>query len=151
MTLLSVVVPVHNEASFLPYAIPALIEAVAAVTSDAEILIMENGSTDGTAALATELGGDKVRVVQLPTPDYGEAMKAGFDLASGEWVVNVDIDYFSADFFRAVVSSDADLVIGSKRDPDPMTVDPSFAVWRRQCSTYCCASSSEATSRTPMG
>lgn len=118
MTLLSVVVPVHNEASFLPYAIPSLIEAVAAVTSDAEILIMENGSTDGTAALATELGGDRVRVVQLPTPDYGEAMKAGFELAKGEWVVNVDIDYFSADFFQAVVNSEADLVIGSKRDPD---------------------------------
>lgn len=117
MTLLSVVVPVHNEAAFLVTALPSLIEAVASVTADAEILVMENGSTDGTAALATELGGDAVRVVQLPVADYGEAMKTGFELAAGDWIVNVDIDYFSAEFFRAVLKSDSDLVIGSKRDP----------------------------------
>ncbi|MFP5332996.1 MAG: glycosyltransferase family 2 protein [Acidimicrobiia bacterium] len=117
MPVLSVVVPVHNEAGFLAYALPALIDAVRSVSADGEILVMENGSTDGTAALATELGGTAVRVIQLPRPDYGEAMKTGFELASGEWVVNVDIDYFSADFFRAVLDSDADIVIGSKRDP----------------------------------
>lgn len=118
MPVLSVVVPVHNEAAFLPHAISDLIEAVHSVDLDGEILIMENGSTDGTAALATELGGTDVQVVQLPRPDYGEAMKTGFEMATGDWVVNVDIDYFSADFFAAVVRSDADLVIGSKRDPE---------------------------------
>lgn len=114
---LSIVVPVHNEAAFLPSALPALIEAGRSVAPDVEILVMENGSTDGTADLARELGGDAVTVHELDIPDYGEAMKAGFDLAIGEWVVNVDIDYFSADFFAAVLASDADLVIGSKRDP----------------------------------
>jgi len=114
---LSIVVPVHNEAGFLPSALPALIEAGRQVAPDVEILIMENGSTDGTADLARELGGDAVTVHELDTPDYGEAMKAGFDVAGGAWVVNVDIDYFSADFFAAVLASDADLVIGSKRDP----------------------------------
>ena len=117
MTVLSVVVPVHNEAAFLTTALPSLIEAVRSVTTDAEILVMENGSTDGTAAVAAEIGRSHVKVVQLPVPDYGEAMKAGFDMASGDWVVNVDIDYFSADFFQAVLASGADLVIGSKRDP----------------------------------
>lgn len=117
MPVLSVVVPVHNEAAFLAHALPALIDAVSSVTADSEILVMENGSTDGTATLATELGGTAVRVIQLPRPDYGEAMKTGFELASGDWVVNVDIDYFSADFFRAVLDSGADIVIGSKRDP----------------------------------
>ena len=117
MTTLSVVVPVHNEAAFLPTALPALVGAVRSVTDDAEILVMENGSTDGTAALATELGGEQVRVIQLPVADYGEAMKTGFEMAEGAWVINVDIDYFSAQFFRLVLASDADLVIGSKRDP----------------------------------
>jgi glycosyltransferase involved in cell wall biosynthesis len=117
MTTLSVVVPVHNEAAFLPTALPALVGAVRSVTDDAEILVMENGSTDGTAALATELGGEQVRVIQLPVADYGEAMKTGFEMAEGAWVINVDIDYFSAQFFRSVLASDADLVIGSKRDP----------------------------------
>ena len=118
MPQLSVVVPVHNEAMFLPQALPSLIEAVHAVTDEGEILIIENGSTDGTASLARQLGGADVQVVQLTTPDYGEAMKSGFELATGEWIVNVDIDYFSADFFRSVLTSDADVVIGSKRDPE---------------------------------
>jgi glycosyltransferase involved in cell wall biosynthesis len=114
---LSIVVPVHNEAAFLPTALPSLVDAVRSVTSDAEILVMENGSTDGTAELARQIGGDTVTVHELDVADYGEAMKTGFELADGAWVVNVDIDYFSADFFRAVLDSHADLVIGSKRDP----------------------------------
>ncbi len=118
MPLLSVVVPVHNEAAFLPSALPALIDAVEEATDDAEIIVVENGSTDGSAAVANELGGGRVRVIQLPVADYGEAMKTGFEVATGAWVVNVDIDYFSTDFFRAVLASEADLVIGSKRDPD---------------------------------
>ncbi|MFV1960976.1 MAG: glycosyltransferase family 2 protein, partial [Acidimicrobiia bacterium] len=44
----------------------------------------------------------------------------GFDRASGDWVVNFDIDYFSADFLAVVLAQpdSVDLVIGSKRDPE---------------------------------
>lgn len=117
MPTLSVVVPVHNEADFLPSALPSLIEAVGSVSSDAQILVIENGSTDGTADAARRIGGDAVTVVELEYPDKGEALRRGFALAVGEWVISVDVDYFSADFFRAVLGSDGDVVIGSKRDP----------------------------------
>lgn len=112
------VVPVHNEAAFLRSALPSLIEATAGVTDDYEILVIENGSTDETADVARELATDSVRVVELEQPDKGEALRRGFALATGAWVVSVDIDYFSVDFFRAVLASDADVVIGSKRDRD---------------------------------
>lgn len=118
MPVLSVVVPVHNEAAFLRSALPSLIEATAGVTDDYEILVIENGSTDETADVARELATDSVRVVELEQPDKGEALRRGFALATGAWVVSVDIDYFSVDFFRAVLASDADVVIGSKRDRD---------------------------------
>jgi glycosyltransferase involved in cell wall biosynthesis len=117
MPVLSVVVPVHNEAAFLPSALPSLIEQVETVEPDAEILIVENGSTDGTADVARRLGGAAARVLELERADKGEALRRGFAVATGEWVVSVDVDYFSADFFRAVLASDADVVIGSKRDP----------------------------------
>ncbi|MEX1044357.1 MAG: glycosyltransferase [Acidimicrobiia bacterium] len=117
MPALSVVVPVHNEATFLPSALPALIEVVQEVSPGAEILVVENGSTDGTADVARDLGGDAVRVIELDRPDKGEALRRGFAEATGEWVVSVDVDYFSADFMRAVLTSQADVVIGSKRDP----------------------------------
>ena len=57
--------------------------------------------------------------MSLDTADYGAAMRYGFLAAEGSWVVNFDIDYFSADFLKRVIALDeVDLVIASKRDPD---------------------------------
>lgn len=113
-------VPVYNEASFIPEALPQLVEQVVSVAVDAEILIVENGSADGTAAAARQVSTDPpVRVISLPEPDYGAAMRHGFLESEGAWVVNFDIDYFSDQFLRTVLSQppDVDLVIASKRDP----------------------------------
>ena len=116
----TVVVPVYNEASFIPEALPRLLEAAGEVGGEYELLIVENGSTDGTADVARLAGeGGPVQVISLPDPDYGAAMRRGFLAARGGWVVNFDIDYFSSDFLRAVLAQpdEVDLVIGSKRDP----------------------------------
>ncbi|MGF1666193.1 MAG: glycosyltransferase family 2 protein [Acidimicrobiia bacterium] len=115
----SIVVPVHNEAAFIPVGLPRLIEAAHSVYPGAEILIMENGSTDGTAAAARLAAGDSVQIHELPTPDYGGAMREGILVATGDWVVTFDIDYFSAQFLEDLSSltSSADVVIASKRDP----------------------------------
>jgi glycosyltransferase involved in cell wall biosynthesis len=118
---LSIIVPVYNEAGYLPEALPNLIAAVEEVATDYEFLVAENGSTDDTAAVARLVAGEApVKVLSLPDPDYGAAMRRGFLDARGDWVVNFDIDYFSADFLRTVLSqpADVDLVIGSKRDPN---------------------------------
>lgn len=117
---ISVVVPVYNEASFVPDALPRLIDVMEEVGATYRILLVENGSTDGTAEIARQASvGSAVEVISLPEPDYGAAMRRGFLDAEGDWVVNFDIDYFSADFLRRVLSQPPaiDLVIGSKRDP----------------------------------
>ncbi|MGD2060860.1 MAG: glycosyltransferase family 2 protein [Acidimicrobiia bacterium] len=117
---LSIVVPVYNEATFIPSALPKLIAAVEEVGASYTILIVENGSTDGTAEVArAEIGDANVVVESLPTPDYGAAMRHGFLAAHGDWVVNFDIDYFSGSFLNQLLAQpdDVDLVIGSKRDP----------------------------------
>lgn len=117
----SVVVPVYNEASFIPQALPSLIEAMESIGASYKILIVENGSADGTAEAARKAGENaSVEVFSLPEADYGAALRHGFLRASGEWVVNFDIDYFSSDFLRAVLTQpdSVDLVIGSKRDPE---------------------------------
>jgi len=121
VTLVSVVVPVYNEAAFIPVGLPQLIEAVEAATSDCRIILVENGSSDDTARIIRETGsGHNVEVLSLEIPDYGAAMREGFLIAESVWVVNFDIDYFSADFLRTVLAQpdDVDLVIASKRDPD---------------------------------
>jgi glycosyltransferase involved in cell wall biosynthesis len=117
---LSIVVPVYNEADFVPRALPKLIAAVEEVGASYRIHIVENGSTDDTAAAArAEIGDSNVVVESLPTPDYGAAMRHGFLAAEGDWVVNFDIDYFSGPFLNQLLAQpdDVDLVIGSKRDP----------------------------------
>lgn len=117
---LSIVVPVYNEAGFLPTALPRMIEAVESVDAPFTIRIVENGSSDDTAALAREIAGDAPVIVDsLPEPDYGAAMRHGFLASDGDWIVNFDIDYFSADFLSELLTQpdDVDLVIGSKRNP----------------------------------
>lgn len=122
---LSIVVPVHNEAEFIPIGLPDLIKIVDAVDPDAEILLVENGSNDGTADVARQVGGDRIRILELETADYGEAMRTGFLAAKGAWVVNFDIDYFSETFLRRVRATDgAHIVIGSKRDPGSEDLRP---------------------------
>jgi glycosyltransferase AglD len=117
----SIVVPVYNEASFIGSALPVLVEQMTRVAADAEIIVVENGSTDGTADVASAVSADPpVRVISLPEPDYGAAMREGFLASRGEWVVNFDIDYFSASFLATVLRQpdEVDLVIASKRDPE---------------------------------
>ena len=115
----SLVVPVYNEAAFVPRALPALISEMEELGESYDIYIIENGSTDNTAAVAREVAGEaSVIVDSLEAADYGAAMRHGFLQADGQWIVNFDIDYFSADFLKKVLATeDADLVIGSKRDP----------------------------------
>ena len=117
---ITVVVPVYNEAAFIPEALPKLVASVQAAGVPYTIRIVENGSTDGTADAARKSVGDANIVVDsLPEPDYGAAMRHGFLEAESDWVVNFDIDYFSADFLHRLLAQpdDVDLVIASKRDP----------------------------------
>lgn len=118
---LTVVVPIHNEAGFLPEAVPRLLATLDRVGPGTTAILAENGSTDDTAAVAVRAaGGDpRITVLRLPTPDYGAAMRDGFLAARSEWVANVDIDYFSAEFLSAALAlaAEADVVLASKRAP----------------------------------
>lgn len=115
----TVVVPVHNEADYLPHALPLLLADMEHVDADVRIVIAENGSTDTTADLvrAAMVDHPGLSLLELPTPDYGAAMRDGFLAAQTEWVVNFDIDYFSSEFLNAALSHehDADIVLASKR------------------------------------
>jgi len=118
-TTLSVVIPVHNESDYVAGALEDLFEEIADVPASITVLAAENGSTDGTADEIRRLMPvySNLALLELPTPDYGAAMREGFLATDGEWVVNFDIDYFSADFLRAVldVGPDVDIVLASKR------------------------------------
>ncbi len=117
----TVVVPVHNEAGYIETALPRLIDELSAVDADVRVLVVENGSTDGTPDIVAEFTGpsSKVELLQLPDPDYGAAIRAGFAAATSEWVVVFDIDYFSGPFLASALDQRhrSDIVVGSKRAP----------------------------------
>jgi glycosyltransferase involved in cell wall biosynthesis len=117
--MISVVIPIHNEADYLPSAVDELLAELRSVPAAVEVILAENGSTDDTVAIAERLAAShrELRTLSLPEPNYGRAMRSGFAAAAGDWVVNFDIDYFSASFLREALAMEdsADLVLASKR------------------------------------
>jgi glycosyltransferase involved in cell wall biosynthesis len=133
---ITVVIPVHNEASFLPGALPRLFDELETVDAEISVLVVENGSTDRTADLVREAMASfpQLKLLQLRTPDYGAAMRDGFLQATTEWVANFDIDYFSGEFLTEALATGetADIVLASKRvegSDDQRSNTRRFATW----------------------
>ena len=89
--LVSVVVPCFNAAAFLA---ETLRSVCGQTYRQLEILIVDDGSTDGTAAIATEFarGDDRVRLLQKPNGGLSSARNFGIDHARGKYISFVDGD-----------------------------------------------------------
>jgi glycosyltransferase involved in cell wall biosynthesis len=119
---LTVVLPAHNEAGMLEEAVREVAAGLRERGRSFEIVVVENGSSDNTAAIANRLAGEwvEVRALSLPEPDYGRALRAGLLAAVGDVVVNFDVDFVDLGFLdRAVPIVEAPdgpaVVVGSKR------------------------------------
>lgn len=118
--IVSIVIPVYNEEAILHAAVVDLREKLKDVAWSYEILIAENGSTDGTITIAGALASkyEDVRWFSLGEPNYGLAMRRGILEAKGTFVVCDEIDLCDTVFHASAVEllqrGDADLVIGSK-------------------------------------
>jgi glycosyltransferase involved in cell wall biosynthesis len=89
---LSVVIPVYNEAAYLPETLRALMAAVDESGVDAEVIVVDDGSTDGTAdaAQASANGSLDMRVVSQPNRGRFEARRTGLAEARGDYVFFLD-------------------------------------------------------------
>jgi glycosyltransferase involved in cell wall biosynthesis len=81
--LISVVMPALNEARNLPYVLPR-------IQAD-EVILVDGHSTDGTLEVARTLRPD-VRVVRQEGDGKGDALRAGFEAATGDIIVMLDAD-----------------------------------------------------------
>jgi glycosyltransferase involved in cell wall biosynthesis len=118
----SVVMPAFNEAEILATTVKSVIEGLDARGHAFEVVVVENGSTDGTLTIARQLAEEypALRIEHRPEADYGRALRAGLLLAGGDAVVNFDTDYFDLDFLEAAVAQvlapgGPAIVVGSKR------------------------------------
>jgi glycosyltransferase involved in cell wall biosynthesis len=119
---ISVVMPAFNEAEILETSVKEVVTGLRARGASFELLVVENGSTDGTLAIAEKIAGElpEVRIEHRAEADYGRALRAGLLRANGDAVVNFDTDYFDLDFFDAAVATvlapgGPAIVVGSKR------------------------------------
>lgn len=92
---LSVVVPLFNEEDSLPQLVEQLLAAVRPLGLGFELVLVDDGSRDGTAAVLTQLSADLPELVAvLLRRNYGQtaAMAAGFDASRGAVIVTLDGD-----------------------------------------------------------
>jgi glycosyltransferase involved in cell wall biosynthesis len=113
---LSVVMPCYNERD----TICDVVQAVLASPYTAELLIVDDGSTDGTRDLVATLTDDRVRVItQERNQGKGAALRTGFALVTQPFVIvqDADLEYDPAEYgsmLEPILAGKADVVFGSR-------------------------------------
>jgi hypothetical protein len=89
---LSVVIPVHNEAAHLPATMRALLAALGESGFEAELVVVDDGSSDGSAEVVRSSADGQVelRIVRQPNRGRFEARRAGLSEARGDYVLFLD-------------------------------------------------------------
>lgn len=117
---IAIVIPIYNEEGILHSAVVDLRERLKPMNWNYEIILAENGSTDGTVALARELSQkyEEVGFITAGEPDYGKALRTGIMKTRAAIVICDEIDLCDTDFharaLATLMSNEADMVIGSK-------------------------------------
>jgi len=111
----SVVIPCLNEANSLAFCVDKAVNAFRKAGLSGEVVVADNGSTDGSTQIAEEHG---ARVVNVPERGYGAALRAGIAAARGPFIIMGDADdsYDFSDVPRFVekLREGYDVVMGNR-------------------------------------
>jgi glycosyltransferase involved in cell wall biosynthesis len=111
----SVIIPAYNEADHVAAGIEEVRATLAATGWEWEIVVVDDGSVDGTAERAAATG---VRVVQHPkNRGYGAALQTGVSVARHGWILITDADgTYPAESIPALLErgADNDMVVGAR-------------------------------------
>ena len=126
MPSISLVMPAHDEADNIEPVVTEAVPALAAVSDDFEIIVVDDGSKDDTAGVTRRLMETEphLRLVQHPVnKGFGAAVLTGFTSATKDWILYSDADrqFVLAELANFVpFTAQADLIAGyraPRRDP----------------------------------
>jgi SAM-dependent methyltransferase len=120
--LLTVVVPVYNEEEFVALSIERVLKAPLPDGLGREIIVVDDGSVDGSADVLVELARQypEIQIVRHPVNrGKGAAIRTAIQKARGEFIVihDADLEYDPKDFMQLLqplVDGQADVVVGSR-------------------------------------
>ena len=141
--VISVVIPVYNKERYLRGCVDSVLSST---YQDFELILVDDGSADGSLRLCTEYAGRDRRVKVLSQKNQGasSARNRGLEACRGEWVVFVDADdAISPDFLERVAKEDQSLdlllfdfagtakeLIAPKWKPERTAADPVLLISR---------------------
>lgn len=132
-TEVTILMPCLNEAETIVACIAAAKAGLQAAGVEGEILIADNGSTDGSIELASASG---ARVVPVSQRGYGHALRTGLAAANGRYIIMGDAD-LSYDFskiapFLEKLLAGADLVMGCRLPSGGGSIEPGAMPWKHR-------------------
>lgn len=123
---ISAVMPAYNEEANLAQSVGRMARALQTFTRGSEIIVVDDGSQDGTAALLERLKAEHPNLCVIRHPvnrGYGAALRSGFGAARFPWIFMMDADnQFDPSEVELLLAraADADIVAGyrkHRRDP----------------------------------
>jgi len=118
---LSVVMPVYNEEGAIVAAVDEIKQCVLSLIPESELVVVDDGSRDGTGRLLDAAAADdpRIKVIHQPNGGHGAALLTGLKAATGEYMFLIDSDrQIPLDNFKAAwteVMAGRDAVFGVRR------------------------------------
>jgi glycosyltransferase involved in cell wall biosynthesis len=130
---LTILMPCLNEAETISRCITKAQSAMARSGLKGEVLVADNGSTDGSVELAEKLG---ARVVPVARKGYGNALRGGIEAARGRWIIMGDADdsydFSAIDQFLERFKQGYDLVMGCRMPAGGGSIMPGAMPWKHR-------------------
>ena len=130
---LTIVMPCLNEAETLAGCIEKAKLGIQHAGLRGEIVIADNGSTDGSVQIAQQHG---ARVIQVKEKGYGNALRGGIEAAVSKWILIGDADgsydFSAIDGFVQKLKAGHDLVMGCRLTAGGGTVRPGAMPWKNR-------------------
>ncbi len=130
---LTIVMPCLNEAETLARCCQKAKAGIERAGISGEVLVADNGSTDGSQALAEQHG---ARVVAVVEKGYGNALRGGIEAARGKWLLMGDADdsydFSEAPKFVERLRQGDDLVMGCRLPSGGGTIAPGAMPWKNR-------------------